>query len=82
MAAAGLRCNPEISEEFHIIDTIILGQEKDSFDLLYRKQAGIGHKLHFQPKNPAKAKLAAIHNKNGCGRAEVRCRELGRVSYH
>ena len=34
-------------------------------------QAGTGHKLHFQPNNPARAKLAAINNKNGCGRAEV-----------
>ena len=32
---------------------------------------GTGHKLHFQPKNPARAKLAAIENKNGCGTAEV-----------
>ena len=28
-----------------------------------------------------KAKLAAINNKNGCGMAEVRCRQLGRISY-
>ena len=34
-------------------------------------QFGTGHKLHFQPKNPARAKLAAINNKNGCGTAEV-----------
>ena len=34
-------------------------------------QVSTGHKLHFQPKNPARAKLAAINNKNGCGRAEV-----------
>ena len=34
-------------------------------------QVGIGQKLHFQPKNPARAKLAAINNTNGCGRAEV-----------
>ena len=34
-------------------------------------QAGTGHKLHFQPKNQARAKLAAINNKKGCGRAEV-----------
>ena len=34
-------------------------------------QSGIGHNLHFQPKNLAWAKLAAINNKNGCGRAEV-----------
>ena len=46
------------------------------------KQVDTGHKLHFQPKNPARAKLAAINNKNGCGTAEVWCRQLGRVSYH
>ena len=34
-------------------------------------QAGTGHKLNFQPKNPDMAKLAAINNKNGCGMAEV-----------
>ena len=34
-------------------------------------QAGIGHKLRFQPKNPARANLAAINNYNGCDRAEV-----------
>ena len=26
---------------------------------------------NFQPKNPARAKLAAINNKNGCGTAVV-----------
>ena len=34
-------------------------------------QADTGHKLDFQPKNPVKAKLAAINNKNGYGMAEV-----------
>ena len=34
-------------------------------------QAGTGHKLNFQPKNPDRAKLAAINNKKGCGTAEV-----------
>ena len=34
-------------------------------------QDGTGHKLHFQPKNPAWAKLAAINNKNCRGTAEV-----------
>ena len=32
-------------------------------------QAGTGHKLNFLPKNPARAKLAAINNYNGCGTA-------------
>ena len=34
-------------------------------------QVSIDHKLHFKPKNPARAKLAAVNNKNGCGTAEV-----------
>ena len=34
-------------------------------------QAGIDHKLHFHPNNPARTKLAAINNKNGCGTAEL-----------
>ena len=34
-------------------------------------QAGTGHKLHFQPKNLAWAKLAAISNNNGCGTDEM-----------
>ena len=34
-------------------------------------QAGTGHKLHFQPKHPARTKLAAINNKNGYGTDEV-----------
>ena len=45
-------------------------------------QSGTGHKLNFQPKIPAKAKLAAINNKNGCGTAEVWCRQFGSASYH
>ena len=45
-------------------------------------QVGTGHKLHFQPKHPARAKLAAINNKNVCGKAEVGCRQFGIVSYH
>ena len=34
-------------------------------------EVGTGHKLHFQAKIPARAKLAAINNKIGCGTAEV-----------
>ena len=44
-------------------------------------QAGTGHKLHFQPKNQAMAKLAAINNTNGGGTAEVWCRQFRSVSY-
>ena len=40
------------------------------------------HKLHFQPKNPAWVKLAAINNKNGCYTAEVWWRQFRNVSYH
>ena len=45
-------------------------------------QVGTDHKLHFQPKNQARVKLAEINNKNACGTAEVWCRKLGSVSYH
>ena len=34
-------------------------------------KVGTDHKLYFQPKNPARAKLAAINNRNGCGTVEV-----------
>ena len=45
-------------------------------------QVGTGHKLHFQPKNPAWAKLAAINNNNVCCTAEMWCRQFGIISYH
>ena len=45
-------------------------------------QVGTYHKIRFQPKNPSRAKLAAINNKNGCDTAEVWCRYFGIVSYH
>ena len=45
-------------------------------------QSSTGHKLHFQPKHPARAKLAEINNKNGCGTAEVWCRHLGSILYN
>ena len=37
MAVAGLRFDADSSEVFHIIDIIISGHEKDSFDPLYRQ---------------------------------------------
>ena len=46
------------------------------------KQVGTGHKVYFQPKNPARAKLAVINNKNVCGTAEVWCRLFWSVLYH
>ena len=30
---------------------------------------GTGHKLNFQPRNPAWDKFAAINNEDGCGMA-------------
>ena len=36
--------------------------EKTDLPRKTANQAGIGHKLNFQPKNPAWAKLAAINN--------------------
>ena len=44
-------------------------------------QDGTCHKLHFQPKNPAWAKLAAINNKYGCGTAEVWFRKFWSIPY-
>ena len=45
-------------------------------------QVGTDHKLHFQPKHPATAKLAAIINQNGCGTAGGWCRQFVSASYH
>ena len=56
--------------------------KKTAFLRCNTNQAGTGHKLHFQPKNPSRAKLAAINNKNGCDRAKVRWRQFGSTSYH
>ena len=66
------------------ISLILTYKVRKKADLLRctSNQVGTVHKLHFQPKNPARAKLAAINNKNGCGRAEVYCRQLVSVSYH
>ena len=71
VAVAQLRCDVDSSKVFHIFDTFILGQENTAFLRCTANQAGTDHKLHFQPKNPAWAKLAAINNKNGCGTGEV-----------
>ena len=46
-------------------------REETSFLCCAANQVRTGHKLHFQPKNQARAKLAAINNKNGCATAEV-----------
>ena len=45
-------------------------------------QVTTGHKLHFQLKNPVRAKLAVINSKSGCGTAEVWCRQFRSISYH
>ena len=57
-------------------------REKTALLRCTANQAGTVHKLHFQPKNPARAKLAAINNKNGCGKAEVWCIQFVSISYH
>ena len=57
-------------------------REKTALLLCTVNQVGTGHKLHFQPKHTARAKLAVINNKNVCDAAEVWCRQLGSVSYH
>ena len=82
MAVARLRCDADSSEVFHINNTNMWGQEKDSFDPLSAKQVGTGHKLHFQHKHPVRAKLVTINIKNGCGMAEVWCRQFISVSYN
>ena len=46
-------------------------REKTAVLCFTDKKSGTGHKLHFQPKNIAREKLATINNKNGCGMAEV-----------
>ena len=72
MVVARLRCDAHSSEVFHIIDTIIKSQEKNTSLLRYTaNQVGTGHKLHFNPKHQARAKLAAMNNKKGCGTPEV-----------
>ena len=45
-------------------------------------QVGTGRNIHYQPKHPARTKLAAFNIKNGCFTAEVWCRQFRRVSYH
>ena len=71
MAIERLSCDGDSLELFHIIDTIIYGQEKYCFFCCTANQSGTGHKVHLQPKNPVSAKLAAINNKNSYGTAEV-----------
>ena len=56
MAVARPRFDSEILAVFHIIDN---------------KMSSTGHKIYFQSNRPARAKLAAMNNKNGCGTAEV-----------
>ena len=82
MAVERLRCDADSLEVFHIIDNIIWGQGNTALLHCTANQADTGHKLHFQPRNPARAKFTAINNKNGCGTVEVRFSQLGRVSYH
>ena len=51
-------------------------RKKTAFLRYTPKQVGKGNELHFQSKNLARAKLAAINNKNGYVVAEVLCRNL------
>ena len=46
-------------------------RKKTAFIRCTANQAGTGHKLHFQPKNPARAKLATCNNKKAV--AQLRC---------
>ena len=55
-------------------------RENTALLLCTSNQVGTGHKLHFQPKHPARAKLAAINNKNGGGRKSDKGKEeLGKA---
>ena len=45
-------------------------------------QVSTGHKLHFQPIHPVRAKLAAINNNYGGDTVEVWYRHFRNVSYH
>ena len=71
MAVARLTCDADSSEVFHIIDTIFKVSKNTALLHCTGNQNGTGHKLHFQPKNAAWAKLAAFNNKKCCGTAEV-----------
>ena len=75
MACAGL-----VGRNFrkYFISLILSYKVRKNTSLLHctANQVGTGQKLHFQPKNPAWAKLAAIINKNGCGTAEVWWRQF------
>ena len=71
MAVAGMMCNADSSEVFHIIEIKCKVSTNTAFLRCNTNQFGIGHKLHFKTKHRARAKLAAIKNKNGCGTAEV-----------
>ena len=68
----------------YFISLIISYQVGKNTDFLRctANQVGIRHNLHFQPKHPARAKFAAIDNKNGCGTAEVWCIQFQSISYH
>ena len=79
MALAWLKCDADILEVFHIIDTIISGKENTALILFTANQAGTDHKVNFQLKHPARAKLAAINNNNSCCMGEVRWRQFGSI---
>ena len=71
MAVAGLRCN---TDSFGCVLSFILTYKVRKNTALLcctTNQVGTDHKLQFQPKHPARAKLAAINNNNGCGTPEV-----------
>ena len=62
-----------VMEKFrtYLISLILSYKVRKKTALLHctSNQSGTGHKLHFLPINPARAKLAPINNKNGCGTA-------------
>ena len=68
----------------YLISLILTYKVRKNADLLFctSNQTEIVHKLQFRPKNPARAKLAAINNQNGCGTGEVWWRQFGSISYN
>ena len=48
-----------------------MGQGNTALLCRTANQAGQAISFLFQPKHPARAKLPAINNKNGCGTAEA-----------
>ena len=60
-----------VSEVFHKIDTYMLVRKNIDLLRCTANQASTDQKFHYYSKHPARAKLAAINNLNGCSTVEV-----------